>query len=336
MPFQQPDFDRDKRVVEDEERQSSRTPWSEAYWKPTPGDENLIRVLPAKMLGVSYHMKAAKHFIKHVEDGKTESFVCMKEMYGKACPACEKYLELVNTDKPTAQKFKTKRVGIFNILDRNAYFAYREHPKEKPLPSVRLYEAPAKAIWLKIVSIVTGRGRLSNLFDEYDAAGNFVSPGRDILITFNPDAEPQSMYGVYPTDPSPLGSPDEVKIWIDQIVDLTAQNLYPPIEYSVAKIKTFGSAREREELRKTAAAAREAANVEDSKTKSMPLSAQASIVADASATPPLPPTKEDTKVEDKPAAAAAPGTPGYSFGTPSDADRLRAKVDALRKKAAGK
>ena len=240
-----PNYERDEKLLEGERRRSMSGDFAEKFWKPKPGDDNLIRILPARQneSGATYHFTAGKHFIKHAEDGRTEAFICMRETYGQRCPACEKYLELVKVDKKAAAKYKVKRFGVFNVIDRT-----------EEDPHVRIYEAPRQAIWAKIVRLVTTRGRMSDILDEIEidektGEVRIIRPGRDLLIIFNPNAEPQGMYAIYPTDHEPLGTPEQIIQWFEEMIDLLPQNIYGTISYEDAYIKTFGTPEERQALR---------------------------------------------------------------------------------------
>ena len=240
-----PNYERDKKLLEGERRRSMSGDFAEKFWKPKPGDDNLIRILPARQneSGATYHFTAGKHFIKHPEDSRTEAFICMRETYGQRCPACEKYFELVKVDKKAAAPYKVKRFGVFNVIDRT-----------EEDPHVRIYEAPRQAIWAKIVRLVTTRGRMSDILDEIEIDEeteevNIISPGRDLLIIFNPNAEPQGMYAIYPTDHEPLGTPEQIVQWFEEMVDLLPQNIYGTISYEDAYVKTFGTPEERQALR---------------------------------------------------------------------------------------
>lgn len=239
--FGEPSTEEAQHVVDQEKKRSQGSDWLEKYWRPKSGAEgNLIRLLPARAgAKVSYHLYAAVHFIKHDEDQKTERFVCNRETYGTKCPACEEMFRLIKLKQPDeANKFRPKRFGVFNIIDR-----------EKPEDGVKLYEAPVQGIYQKVMQIISSKGRMSNLFDKFDKAGNLESPGRDLMLVFDKNAPPQSMYNVYPTDPSPLGTNEQMTAWAEQIVDLDVKALYPEADFDLVAIKTFGNAEERDLLR---------------------------------------------------------------------------------------
>ena len=230
-----------QRVVDQEKKRSQGFDWSEKHWRPKSGpDGNQIRLLPARAgAKVSYHLYAAVHFIKHAEDDKTERFVCNRETYGTKCPACEEMFRLIKLKQPDeANKFRPKRFGVFNMIDR-----------AKPEDGVKLYEAPVQGIYQKIMQIISSKGRMSNLFDKFDKSGKLETPGRDLVLTFDKTAQPQAMYNIYPTDPIPLGTEEEMTAWAEQIVDLDVKALYPEADFDLAAIKTFGNAEERDLLR---------------------------------------------------------------------------------------
>ena len=243
--FRKPDVEEDQELLKKEDSRGQRTDYSERFWKPEPG-ENLIRVLPARgETNASYHMIAGKHFIKHKD--RIESFVCPKETFGEECPACEKFLELVKKGKKQeANRYRVKRIGVFNVIDRT---------EEEPV--VKLYEAPRKAVWHRVVKIVTSKRKQSHILDEINSKFEVTKPGRDIFIDFDPDADPQSMYTVYPTDAEELGTPEEIQKWYEEIVDLLPENVYTLISYEDAEIKMDGTKEEREELRERWARERE-------------------------------------------------------------------------------
>jgi len=239
--FGEPNTDEAQKVVDQEKKRSQGYDRAEFFWKPNSGpDGNLIRLLPNRAGSkFSYHLYAAVHFIKHDEDGKTERFVCNRETYGTKCPACEEMFRLIKAKQPEeANKFRPKRFGVFNVLNR-----------EKPEDGVKMYEAPVQGIYQKVMQIISSKGRMSNLFDKFDKSGKLETPGRDLMLTFDKTAQPQAMYNIYPTDPTPLGTEEEMAAWAEQITDLDVKVLYPETDYDLAAIKTFGSAEERDLLR---------------------------------------------------------------------------------------
>jgi len=234
--FSKPDYGKDEAELAKETRQQFKL--SEKMWKPVKDIENKIRILPARGgSDASYHMKIGKHFVEH--NDRTEGFICMRETYGKECPACEAYFRIrkETTDKNLSKPYYPKLYGVFNIINR-----LEEDPK------VKLYEAPRTMVWKKIIFINKGSIKV---IDEFDEEGKYVQEGRDIIILFSPKAEIHNMYVVYPGDKAPLGTKKEIEAWHGDIVDLIPEQiaLYAPIEYEVAQIKSFGTVEEREELR---------------------------------------------------------------------------------------
>jgi len=233
--FSKPDYGKDEAELAKESRQQFKI--SEKMWKPVKDIENKIRILPARGgSDASYHMKIGKHFVEH--DDRKESFICMRETYGKDCPACEAYFRIrKEADKVAAKPYYPKLYGVFNIINR-----LEDDPK------VKLYEAPRTMVWKKIIFINKGSIKV---IDEFDEEGKYVQEGRDIIILFSPKAEVHNMYVVYPGDKAPLGTKKEIEAWHGDIVDLIPEQiaLYAPIEYEVAQIKSFGTVEEREELR---------------------------------------------------------------------------------------
>jgi len=245
-PFEQPNYEADEKKLADEAQRSGRRDWSEVYWKPQKGDENLIRILSAKAGGgAEYHLTYSLHFVKHQD--RAERFVCARETYGKPCPACEQYFELVK-DKETkeeAKRYAMKRLGLFNIIDRSA-----------AEPKVMLYECPQTAVWKAVLTLARAlKKQKASLFDVYDEAGKLQMAGRDILITYNPEAEGVAMYSLMASPvPEPLGTDEQIKEWSEQIIPLVLEEIVPITDYEIAKIKTFGSREERDELRSQLAA----------------------------------------------------------------------------------
>ena len=233
--FSKPNYAEDEVELAKESRQQFKL--SEKMWKPVPDIENMIRILPARGgSGASYHMKIGKHFVEHPD--RTESFICMRETYGKECPACEAYFRIrEEADKKAAMPYYPKLYGVFNIINR---------AEEKP--KVKLYEAPRTMVWKKIIFINKGSIKV---IDEFDEEGKYINHGRDVIILFSPKAELHNMYVVYPGDKAALGTTKEIEAWHGDIIDLVPEQiaLYAPIDYEVAKIKAFGSTEEREELR---------------------------------------------------------------------------------------
>lgn len=237
--FLEPDIDEDQQQLDDEKKKS----YSQRFWKPIPKEENVIRILPARAEAkgkATYHLKVGKHFIKH-SDGTTEAFICNRETYGEDCIACNEYMKLKKEGKTNeAKRFLVKKYGVFNVLNRDT--------KE-----IKLWESPRRSIWEKMIGLIASKGRLSNLLDRYDAKEKKWVNGRDILVYFDPDTNPQNMYSFHPDDTSPLGTEEEIESYYEQITDLEREKLYPYTDENVVEIKTFGSSQEREKLRKALA-----------------------------------------------------------------------------------
>lgn len=234
--FSKPKYEEDEALLAKESRQQFKL--SEKMWKPAKDIENKIRILPARGgTDASYHMKIGKHFVEHAD--RTEGFICMRETYGKECPACEAYFRIrkETTDKNLSKPYYPKLYGVFNIINR-----LEENPK------VKLYEAPRTMVWKKIIFINKGSIKV---IDEFDEEGKYVQEGRDIIILFSPKAEIHNMYVVYPGDKASLGTKKEIEAWHGDIIDLIPEQigLYAPIDYEVAQIKAFGTVEERDELR---------------------------------------------------------------------------------------
>lgn len=257
--FGKPNYEKDEKLLKSEQaKMQGKIDWSEKYWKPVPHEENAVRVMPPRSNSdATYHKKISKHFIRHPD--KTEVFTCMKEVYGEPCPACDEWQRLLKEAgkeknptirqelKDEARRFKPQRFGVFNIVsveyDKDGN---RVVPKDA---KVKLYESPM-TIWQKIISIVSTRSRMSDIFDEFkNDKGEIEKPGRDIIITYDPDQTPQNRYNAYPTDRVAMGTPEQVLEWYEQITDLESENISFRVEYDVAQIKTFGNKEEREELR---------------------------------------------------------------------------------------
>jgi len=235
MSFLKPDTEKDQKVLDEESRK--RGNGFSNYWRPKPG-ENLIRILPAKSneQGATYHLRAAKHFIRHAD--RIEMVVCSRETFGKRCPICEKYFELRKEKSKQADKYRPGTVGVFNIIDRM-----------EEDPEVQIYEAPY-TVWYRIIHTQAGHGRMSNVVDVIGENYKVEKPGRDVLIEFDPKAPPQQKYHVLFDAEEPLGTPEQIKKWEKQITVLTPENLYRETSFEEAEIKAFGSSEEREELRK--------------------------------------------------------------------------------------
>ena len=229
--------DADERDWEKSQNQN-RPDWDKMYWKPVSGDENLIRILPG-IGGVRYHFKGGKHFIKH-SDGKTEMFICNEVTYQKPCPACEEETRLIkNGEDDAAKGFAAQSKGVFNVIDRTNL--------ER---GVLIWECPPVAVWERIIGIVKGKSKF------HDLVGTDENPlmGRDVVVVYNPKASPQFKYDLQFDAVSQLGKKKQVEAWMAEARPLIPEEIYPEVDYAVAKIKTFGTKEEREELRKKLAA----------------------------------------------------------------------------------
>ena len=241
--FRRPDRDHDKTYLEGEERPGQRS----EYFKPAPRSEkkeNRIRLLPARAdfkAGITYYIAAGVHFVAvDDEDRKAEKFTCMRVTYGEKCIMCEQLDEL-KKDKDSAEEekrvFRPRQVGLLNIIDR-----------ENLDVGVQLWECPRASVLNKIIGIVAGGGRQSNLFDDYDEAGKLL-PGRDLLVTFDKKAKPQNMYFLTTDDPTVLGTAEQVAEWSKDIVELDREIFYPRITVEEQAALAGGSKEERDEVR---------------------------------------------------------------------------------------
>ena len=349
MPkFASPNQDQDKKFLEEEAARKGFD-WKTVFWKPKPskkGEEidNVIRIMPARgTSGATYHLKIGKHFVKHGEND-LETFICLAETYGKACPACEeaqriyaeaKAMSKENGDRhrKLAAKFSVKRLGIFNIIDRLAYQDFKEGRLEK-LPKVLMWESPRKLGWERIVRNVSSRGRTWQLFDQYDESGALVKPGRDVLVKFYPESDPSTMYDIQYLDPQPLGTEAEVAIWYDQIIDLLPEkiSIYASIPYEEARIKTMGSKDERDHLRAEKQRMREEAQAARRE-------AEASATDEPAETGVSEPIEEESEPEQEaePVAAAAPKptpAPKPAAAPTSGDNELKARIAAVKERMA--
>ena len=235
--FTAPDRDADEKDWE-ESQNHNRPDWDKLYWKPVSGDENLIRILPP-IGGARYHFKGGKHFIKH-SDGKTEMFICNEVTYQKPCPACEEEARLIKTgDTESAKAFAVQSKGVFNVIDRTNL--------ER---GVIIWECPPVAVWERIIGIVKGKSKFRDLVGTDD------NPlmGRDVVVVYNPKATPQFKYDLQFDALTLLGKKKQVDLWLAEARPLFPAEVYPEVDYAVAKIKTFGTKEERDELRKKLAA----------------------------------------------------------------------------------
>lgn len=265
--------------------------WSRKFFKCKPGDENKVRILPVKKGAKGgWHFKAGKHFIRH-SPTDIESYVCNQETYGKRCPACEKFDELMADNKrEEAGAYRVKRIGVFNVIDRNNL----EH-------GVKLYEAPIKAVWQPIVELSQRKDEdIPRLFDKYEG-DKITEPGCDLLIDFKPEEQPQNMYTIYTLKSAPLGAVEEIKAWLEQMQDLVPDliDVYKPVDYDIAYVKTFGTAAEREELK--AALRRRAEKAEESDEKPQPITGKGEEKKEDEKPKPITPPaeKKEEKKEEK-------------------------------------
>jgi len=220
--------DDDEKILSESERQEFD--WDSVYWKPKPGVENVIRILPG-IKGANFHLRFGKHFIKHPD--RTETFVCNQVTYGESCLACEERMKLLEAGKREEAAALAPQIrGVFNIVD------YSDDNK------VKLWEAPPTAVWLYIVKIVRSNSRFSNI------VGTDENPleGRDVIVYYDPDASPQNMYKIQFDSTSELDE-ELAKKALEEARPLIKEELYPKTPEDVAKIKLFGSAEEREALR---------------------------------------------------------------------------------------
>jgi len=238
--FTDPDaFAKEDELISEAESQGP-IDWSLVYWKPKPAYENVVRILPG-IKGASYNLKFGKHFVEHPD--KTESFVCNRMTYQESCLTCEHRDELVKEGKnDEAARFAVQAKGAFNVVD------YSDEQLK-----VRIWEAPPTAVWLYIVKMVRGKSRFNNVVgrraDKEQGIEADPLEGRDMIVFYDKDASPQNKYKLQFDSTTKIKAKSAEK-WMAEAKALVREDLYPKTSDEVMKIKTFGSAQEREELRK--------------------------------------------------------------------------------------
>lgn len=274
--FAKPNLERDKELLEiEKERQSRGQNYEGRFWKAVPkadlqNDETLteevgIRILqaPGDVEGAEWNMTMAKHFIRH-PDGGFEQFTCMKVVYGEDCVACAEYerrLEIAKAEKSKAERdrllkeaniYKPTRAGVFNVLGVKYITYHKEHREERVVDTeVKIFHAPI-SLWTKIISIVSSRGRSSDIFDVVDENGKIIKAGRDIIILYDKAQSPANKYNAVPTDYVELGTLEQMTEWMSQVTPLKPENpedVVYRVDPEVQHIKTFGTRAEREEMR---------------------------------------------------------------------------------------
>jgi hypothetical protein len=285
--FRKPDAAHDKAAI------SGRIDWKEKFWRPAPG-ENLIRILPAKdnaPAGVTYHLKVTKHFF-NFGPKSWEVFVCNQEMYNLPCPVCERRIELFKSkDKELieqAKELRSSSSGIFNIVDRS-----------DPKGPTKLYEAPY-SVWFKLIQLASGGGRFSDLILSIGPNGEIL--GRDIALIYHPSASPQYKYEIIPDQLSPLGSEEDVERWMGEIIDLTPETFWKPIDYDEATFRAFGTDEDRKMLRE----ARESSKAEATNTEKSEAAEEGEEVAEEPPFKPAAVKPEPVKTEPVKPAAVKP------------------------------
>jgi len=274
--FAKPNLERDKELLEiEKERQSRGYDSSGKFWRAVPkkdlkNDDTIteevgIRILqaPGDVEGAEWNMTMGKHFIRH-PDGGIEQFTCMKIVYGEDCEACAEYerrMEVVKAEKSKekrdsllkeANNYKPSRVGVFNVLGVK-YVTYHKEEREERIVDdmVKIFQAPI-SLWTKIISIVSARGRSSDIFDVIDENGKITKAGRDIIVIYDKSQTPANKYNAVPTDYVPLGTLEQITEWMGQITPLKPEDpedVAYRVDPEVQHIKTFGDKAQREEMR---------------------------------------------------------------------------------------
>jgi len=272
--FTKPNLDRDRELLEvEKERQSRGQDFTSRFWKAiakedlrnddTITEEVGIRILPATQEDAEYNITTARHFLRY---GPTdfEQYTCMKIVYGEKCAGCEEYerrLEIAKAESgkearkqlmEKANFYRPQRRGIFNVLGVKYTTYHKEGKTERVIDdTVKLFQSPI-SLWTKIISIVSSRGRSSDIFDDFDENGKITKPGRDIIVIYDKNQLPMNQYNAVPTDYVELGTQEQLEQWVEQITPLNPnnqENVSYRVDEEVAHIKTFGSRKEREEMR---------------------------------------------------------------------------------------
>ena len=300
--FKKPDAEQDSGFIQDEESRSGGSGESiyDTQYKPEkslkgkPQVINKIRILAAKGSSEgTYYLRIGRHFIKH--NDRTEMFICPKETADEPCPACEAYADLKDKGDNSADKYKPQIRGVMNVLSRGIGAEATNPDSTK----VQLYFSPIQAICTRVVRLVRGQGPMSDIFDEFDDNFKVTKPGRDMILIYNPQADPQDMYMIYPGDLTPAGTPKQVEDWYSQMRDLTVEGVFGSlISYEDAAIKMYGSADERQALRdrwQQEAQQRQAAQQSESKPEPAKEEPKPEPVKEE----PKPDPKDELKVADK-------------------------------------
>jgi len=305
----------DKKRV-DESRAKGQIDWDALVWKPKKG-ENKIRIFPSRKDSgskVTFHLKAGKHFIQH--DDRKEAFICNMVTHQKPCPACEMNAKLfLEGRKDEAARYRVQEFGAFNVIDRNDEEA-----------GVRIWECPPVAVWEFIIGVVTGGGD----FDDVINTKEDFTKGRDVVVMFDPTAPPQNKYHILFKELSPIGTDEQIEKWMgESFRDLIAIKIYPETDYEVAKIKTFGTAVEREQLRKQLREKSQTTPPVEEKKEDKEMAELKKKLAEAEAK-----LKKEAEEKEDAEAKLKKEEPKVEEKKESP-DDIRKKVDAIRKKHEG-
>lgn len=182
--------------------------WSTMRWYPKEEGKYIIRILPKKLNREgSWYLRVHRHYV-NLEGYRFKRYVCNKSMFDQRCAICEiaRKLHKEGNFKVYA-RFKFFRQYAMNIVVRG----------RKEAEGVKIWEAPNSVL----NSILIKKDLNSRAIYDYD-----------FIVHYDPEETRNwRRYRVnMRRKESPIGTEEQKQLWLSQMLELTAESLYKPVD----------------------------------------------------------------------------------------------------------
>jgi hypothetical protein len=169
--------------------------------------------------------------IHNINISEAKKFVCNSQLFRKPCRLCEmKHKFSIEKKHNEAKKIELWKFTFLNIIDRAN--------EDK---GVKVWMAPISA-WWQIEKAAFRNGNLSLILNSSED-GTY---GCDLSVNYDPNEQFKNRYKVtiLHNDPRPLGTEEQLKKWVEEVLPLKPENFYDVVAYKKLKyvessIRTF-------------------------------------------------------------------------------------------------
>ena len=182
--------------------------WSTMRWYPREKGKYIIRILYEKLnLEGSWYLQVHRHHV-NLKGYRSNRYVCNENMFDQRCAICEIRRKLYKEGN-----FKVyKRFDSFNQYAMNIVVRGR-----KEAEGVKIWEVPGSVLNWILMKQDWNRRAIYNY---------------DLIIHYDPE-ETRNLrrYRVNRRrKESPIGTEEQKQLWLSQMLELTAESLYKPVD----------------------------------------------------------------------------------------------------------